>query len=171
MSIATKLDEVGRPAWIVAMIAGFIIFWPIGLAILAFTIWSGRMGCRSYAYAGYRDERRAWKEAWRDRKREMREMFRSERNRFGGAMSTGNSAFDDYKAETLRRLEEEQAEFNEFLENLRRSRDKAEFEQFMQSRRNATAPAATENNNGSSNGSNNLEPWRDQSGENSTPNY
>lgn len=139
MSIATKLDEGGRAAWIVAMIAGFIIFWPIGLAILAFTIWSGRMGCRSYAYAGYRDERRAWKEAWRERKREMREMFRSERNRFGGAMSTGNSAFDDYKAETLRRLEQEQEEFNEFLENLRRSRDKAEFEQFMQSRRTSTS--------------------------------
>lgn len=138
MSIATKLDEGGRPAWIVAMIAGFIIFWPIGFAILAFMIWSGRMGCRSYAYAGYRDERRAWKEAWRERKREMRDMFRSERNRFSGAMgSSGNSAFDDYKAETLRRLEEEQAEFNEFLDNLRRSRDKAEFEQFMQSRRQA----------------------------------
>ncbi|MCD2175670.1 DUF2852 domain-containing protein [Rhizobium sp. C4] len=170
MSIATKLDEMGRPAWIVAMIAGFIIFWPIGLAILAFTIWSGRMGCRSYAYAGYRDERRAWKEAWRDRKREMREMFRSERNRFGGAMSaTGNSAFDDYKAETLRRLEQEQAEFGEFLDNLRRSRDKAEFEQFMQSRRNATAPATTETN-GSNNAPSDIEPWRGPS-ENNTPNY
>jgi hypothetical protein len=141
MSIATKLDEGGRFAWSAAMIAGFIIFWPIGLAILAYMLWSGRMGCRNYAYAnGAHDEWRSWRDEWRSRKREMREKFWAERNRVRGAMSgSGNSAFDDYKAETLRRLEEEQAQFNEFLENLRRSRDKAEFEQFMQSRRNTTS--------------------------------
>ena len=28
MSIATRLDEGGRAAWIATMIVGFIIFWP-----------------------------------------------------------------------------------------------------------------------------------------------
>jgi hypothetical protein len=49
--------------------------------------------------------------------------------------SSGNHAFDDYKAETLRRLEDEQREFLEFLERLRHAKDKAEFDQFMADRR------------------------------------
>ena len=43
--MAMKLDDFGRPAWIALMVVGFIVFWPIGLAILAYIIWSGRMGC------------------------------------------------------------------------------------------------------------------------------
>ena len=58
---------------------------------------------------------------------------------------SGNRAFDDYRTETLRRLEEEQREFREFLDRLRMAKDKAEFDQFMADRRNrpADAPAAT----------------------------
>jgi hypothetical protein len=37
--------------------------------------------------------------------------------------------------ETLRRLEEEQKEFRDFLERLRHAKDKAEFDQFMADRR------------------------------------
>lgn len=48
--------------------------------------------------------------------------------------SSGNSAFDSYKAETLRRLEEEQTNFESFLERLREAKDKAEFDQFMEDR-------------------------------------
>ncbi len=44
---------------------------------------------------------------------------------------TGNSAFDAYKADTLRRLEEEQDRFEAFLERLRDAKDQAEFDQFM----------------------------------------
>jgi len=47
---------------------------------------------------------------------------------------TGNSAFDAYKADTLRRLEEEQNNFESFLERLRDAKDKAEFDQFMDDR-------------------------------------
>ena len=60
-------------------------------------------------------------------------------------MPGGNAAFDDYRAETLRRLEEEQKEFVAYLERLRRARDKAEFDQFMAERRHThdggSAPA------------------------------
>ncbi len=49
--------------------------------------------------------------------------------------ATGNRAFDEYRAETLRRLEEEQREFREFLDRLRHAKDKAEFDEFMAERR------------------------------------
>jgi hypothetical protein len=48
---------------------------------------------------------------------------------------SGNRAFDEYRAETLRRLEDEQREFIEFLDRLRHAKDKAEFDQFMADRR------------------------------------
>jgi hypothetical protein len=48
---------------------------------------------------------------------------------------TGNAAFDEYREHTLRRLEEEAAEFKGFLDKLRMAKDKAEFEQFMTERR------------------------------------
>jgi hypothetical protein len=54
---------------------------------------------------------------------------------FWSPPSSGNRAFDDYRAETLRRLEEEQREFQEFLTRLREAKDKAEFDQFMADRR------------------------------------
>ena len=41
------------------MVIGFIVFWPIGLAILAYIIWSGRMGCSPPRYGNMQD--------WRDR--------------------------------------------------------------------------------------------------------
>ena len=45
--------------------------------------------------------------------------------------TSGNQAFEAYRAATLRRLEEEQSEFAEFLSRLRMAEDKAEFDQFM----------------------------------------
>jgi Protein of unknown function (DUF2852) len=52
-----------------------------------------------------------------------------------GTQSSGNKAFDEYRADTLRRLEEEQGEFSQFLDRLRFAKDKAEFDQFMAERR------------------------------------
>jgi hypothetical protein len=54
--------------------------------------------------------------------------------RGGYRTSSGNRAFDEYRAETLRRLEEEQREFMEFLNHLRHAKDKVEFDQFMTER-------------------------------------
>jgi Protein of unknown function (DUF2852) len=50
--------------------------------------------------------------------------------------SSGNRAFDEYRAETLRRLEDEQREFKEFLGRLRVAKDRAELDQFLNERRN-----------------------------------
>ena len=119
MHLVATLDEYGKPAWITAMILGFILWWPVGLGVLAYLIWSGRMGCGN-------------KMQWKD-------YLTSEARRFGGGMtsfgSTGNRAFDEYRQETLRRLEEEASEFQSFLQRLRHAKDKAEFDQFMSERR------------------------------------
>lgn len=48
---------------------------------------------------------------------------------------TDNTAFEEYRAETLRKLDEEQGSFREFLSGLRRSRDKQEFDSYMAARR------------------------------------
>ena len=62
------------------------------------------------------------------------DQFRGGRDWFGPATS-GNRAFDDYRSETLKRLEEEQSEFKDFLARLRFARDRSEFDQFMAARR------------------------------------
>jgi hypothetical protein len=61
-----------------------------------------------------------------------------------GFASSGNSAFDAYKAETLRRLEEEQAAFEAFLKRLRDAKDKVEFDQFMDERAKAARERSDE---------------------------
>jgi|GEM_PF-3621633 len=48
--------------------------------------------------------------------------------------SSGNHAFDDYRREMLRRLEQDHQDFQSFLDRLRRAKDKAEFDQFMADR-------------------------------------
>jgi Protein of unknown function (DUF2852) len=44
--------------------------------------------------------------------------------------------------ETLRRLEEEQTEFRDFLDRLRHAKDKEEFDQFMAQHRPRPTPSA-----------------------------
>src|SRR6185295_826056 len=139
MLIAEKLDELGKPAWIALMILSFIVFWPLGLAILAFLIWSGRMGCRHYA--SY-DRWQHKMSRMQDRMDRMRERAPGHGGGFGWGRtpSSGNRAFDEYRSETLRRLEEEQQEFRDFLERLRFAKDKTEFDAFMAERRNRPSP-------------------------------
>ena len=80
-------------------------------------------------------------ERWQRRMQRMQrrmERMQGAAERWGGSgyrASSGNRAFDEYRAETLRRLEEEQREFKEFLDRLRHAKDKAEFDEFMSERR------------------------------------
>ncbi len=124
-----------RSSWkasnVFLMILGFIFFWPLGLAMLAYIIWG----------------------------EEMREMFKDFKSRMeaetggfrcghgrghrGGFDKTGNVAFDDYRKAELERLDEERrkleaekAEFEEFLVELRRVKDQEEFERFIKARHN-----------------------------------
>lgn len=118
--LQAKLDEWGKPAWISLTVLAFLAAWPLGLAVLAYLAGSGRLQAwRAELPGTWSNLRasgpgRAW-QSW--------------------GMSSGNRAFDDYRAETLRRLEEEQREFQAYLDRLRQARDKAEFDQFMAERR------------------------------------
>jgi hypothetical protein len=136
MPIASTLDEIGRPAWIVLMILGFMVWWPLGLAALAFLIGSGRMSCSRNG--SHWENKMVNLQSKMDRVREKmdRHMSGGGGNWWGRPPSSGNHAFDEYRADTLRRLEDEQREFREFLQRLRFARDRAEFDQFMSERRN-----------------------------------
>ena len=126
-----------QPGWsplnIVLMIAGFVVFWPLGLAMIAWIIWGD----------------------------EIARMVGDARAQFRGACRTapfsattgrtGNRAFDDYRAAELRRLAEERrelermrAEFEGFLAELRRAKDQREFERFMASYQARTEAAGTD---------------------------
>jgi len=142
MPITAKLDEFGKPAWIALIVLGFMIFWPLGLAILAYTIWSGRMGCGYYAGHGYGHGRWQHKMERMQRKMDWMRARMSGETTYGYGAPSGNRAFDEYRADTLKRLEEEQREFRDFLERLRLAKDKAEFDQFMTERRNRPAQEA-----------------------------
>ena len=138
-SLAAQLDDFGKPAWIVLTVVSFFLFWPLGLLVLGFLIGSGRMACWTHRN-GDRWQRRM------DRMQRRMERMQSAAERWSGGASyqasSGNRAFDEYRAETLRRLEEEQRDFIAFLDRLRHAKDKVEFDQFMAERRrhNDTGP-------------------------------
>jgi hypothetical protein len=127
MQIVDKLDELGKPAWIGLLVLSFVLFWPAGLALLAYLIWSGRMRCWKHGAAG----------RWHGLESRARRGWAAGR-------SSGNLAFDEYREATLRRLEDEQREFQDFLERLRHAKDKAEFDQFMADRRRKPDEPAAE---------------------------
>lgn len=114
-----------RPAWtpatIALMVLGFIVFWPLGLAMLAYILWGDRLdGLKS------------------DVNRAAAGMFRSCRR---AAPRTGNVAFDDWRESELKRLAEERRkldemreEFDDYMRELRRAKDQEEFDRFMKAR-------------------------------------
>ncbi len=136
-------------AAIALTVLGFFAWWPLGLAILLFFLGSRHMVCwRRHAMGGWGYPMGDWhshaESHWQekmerlqtkmDRMRARMESFRGGWR--GSPPSSGNRAFDEYRTETLRRLEDEQREFKEFLERLRFAKDRAEFDQFMADRRN-----------------------------------
>lgn len=98
---------------IVALVLGFVVLWPVGLLVLFYILSGGDM-------ADTFNRAKSWVSG------------------LGSSQShahSGNAAFDQYRDETLRRLEEEQQAFGDFMERLKRARDQEEFERFMNERR------------------------------------
>ena len=123
-----------RPAWtpatIALMVLGFIFYWPLGLAMLAYIIWGDRLD----------DVKRSVNEKTESMFGSFRNCGKSENFGFGG--TTGNAAFDDWRREELdrlaeerRKLEEARADFEAYAAELRRARDKEEFDRFMAERK------------------------------------
>jgi hypothetical protein len=126
MTLAARLDDIGNPAWIALTVVSFVVWWPLGLLVLGYLVGSGRMARWTACSAHWQQRSRGNPDGWWCSR----------------SSSSGNSAFDEYRAETLRRLEEEQREFKTFLDRLRHAKDKAEFDQFMaEHRRRPQDPA------------------------------
>jgi hypothetical protein len=107
------IDRRWHPVELASMIVGFVLFWPIGLAILGWKKWTGAGRSR-------RDDRQS------------PDVSR------GLGSDTGNSAFEAFKQAELARLEAErlklhqaQADFGAYLERLKQARDREEFDRFM----------------------------------------
>ena len=84
--------------------------------------WSGR-------------DRSRWQSRFADKMDRARSRVDDEVRNFRGGTTSGNNAFDDYRATTLKRLEDEEREFRAFLDRLRHAKDKSEFDSFMSERR------------------------------------
>ena len=125
-----------RPAWtpatIALMILGFMIFWPLGLAMLAYILWGDRLD-------GFKSD---INRATDDVACKFRSSFKSDHQARSRQSNTGNVAFDDWREVELARLEEERRkldemrhEFDEYLRELRRARDQEEFDSFKAGRK------------------------------------
>lgn len=130
MNQSALLRPDWTPATIALMILGFVVFWPLGLAMLAYILFGERL--------------RGFK---RDVNQATDGMFagcRRSHGRYRSHFSTGNIAFDDWRKAELERLEEERRkldemrdEFDAYMRELRRAKDQEEFDRFMRERKNA----------------------------------
>ena len=139
----------GQASWtpfeIAAMVLGFIVFWPIGLAILGYKYWQRRNGGADLGTVA--------SNTWNDARAAMTGAAASNPRPWssGYSPSTGNRAFDEWKGVELARLEAERQkleeahrEFAEFVASVRKAKDREEFERFMAARRgpNGDHPSA-----------------------------
>jgi hypothetical protein len=123
-----------KPQWgpltIALMVLGFVVFWPLGLAMLAYILWGEMFGGSPEKAQAWMSKSKAWCQG--NNSRHMHGNWRQ---------SSGNAAFDDYRTEQLKRLEEERKrldeeihEFHEYMRTLRMARDREEFDRFMRER-------------------------------------
>jgi len=139
-----------HPLELAAMIVGFVVFWPIGLAILALKIAQKKEGYPGDLFSYARDKVAAKSQSWSGSQAWCGSWSGSWQSRGSAMRATGNSAFDDWRNAELARLEEErrklvqaEREFSEYLDRLRRARDREEFDRFMNERRNAQSGPGT----------------------------
>ena len=143
------------PFEIAAVILGFVVFWPVGLAMLGFKLWQRAVGhtvnWQSAAAAKWQEARSAME------KQGFAPDFGGRPGRGGPrgpgfyGRDTGNAAFDEWRAQEIARLEEERRkleearqEFSAFVDTIRKAKDREEFERFMSEKRNKPAGGTAE---------------------------
>lgn len=116
------------PATIALMVLGFVVFWPLGLAMLAYILFGDRL--KSFKRDANETVDGVFSSFKRGRRGYCRPQFR-----------TGNVAFDDWRDAELARLDEERRkldemreQFDEYVRELRRAKDQEEFDRFMRER-------------------------------------
>lgn len=102
-----------NPMKLAAVVAGFAIFPPIGVAALLYFLWASR---RSYGYGpayamgeGHHRHRGCGR---------------------GRSRWTGNAAFDEHQAEIMQNLRAEREAFRAYREEKRRNRDREAYDSF-----------------------------------------
>ncbi len=140
-----------RPRWrgleIAAVVLGFVLYWPIGMGLLFWKLWRNKTGQSedfvTAARGAFQENvMNRWPDTFRGWGCGARRSAPAAANwGFAGPRSTGNSAFDDWRSSELTRLEEErrkleaaEREFADYIESLRRAKDREEFERFMRDR-------------------------------------
>ncbi|KQQ78522.1 hypothetical protein ASF70_23160 [Rhizobium sp. Leaf321] len=130
-----------RPEWTPAtiglMVLGFVVFWPLGLAMLAYIIFGDRL-------RGFKRDANNRADEWAGKTSQW--FSRSRAAGYNTHFSTGNVAFDDWRKAELNRMDEERRkldemrdEFDNYSRELRRAKDQEEFDRFMRERRNSNA--------------------------------
>ncbi len=140
-----------KPQWgpltIALMVLGFVVWWPVGLAVLGYILWGEKFGGSAEKAEGFFNRQKAWCNT---------QSFRhgGHRGHNGWRQGSGNAAFDEYRAEQLRRLEEERKRldeevnaFHDYMRNLHMAKDREEFDRFMRDRNRPT-----DHNNGDQTG-------------------
>ncbi|MCK3778284.1 DUF2852 domain-containing protein [Sinorhizobium chiapasense] len=117
------------PATIALMVLGFVVFWPLGLAMLAYILFGEKL--------------KTFKKDANDTVDGMCSAFKRGGRRSNWTHRTGNVAFDDWREAELARLDEERRkldemreEFDTYVRELRRAKDQEEFDRFMRDRKN-----------------------------------
>ena len=108
---------------IVATILALVFFLPAGIALAIFLV--------IYGFRPILSQRHAWHKADPS----------TPDATLAPANHTGNGSFDTYRADVLKRLEDEQTRFISFLDRLRDAKDKAELDTFMEDRARANREA------------------------------
>lgn len=126
MNQSALLRPDWTPATVALMVLGFMVFWPLGLAMLAYIVFGDRF--------------RSFKQSANQTADGLFSKCRSGGFR-GAHFTTGNTAFDDWRKVELDRLEEERrkldemrADFDRYARELRRAKDQEEFDRFMRER-------------------------------------
>ncbi|MCM2294414.1 DUF2852 domain-containing protein [Allorhizobium sp. BGMRC 0089] len=128
MNQSALLRPDWTPATVALMVLGFVVFWPLGLAMLAYILFGERF--------------RHFKHMANEKADSVFSGFRTGCHRRYGAWSeTGNVAFDDWRDAELKRIEEERRkleamreDFEAYVRELRRAKDQEEFDRFMRQR-------------------------------------
>lgn len=130
-----------RPAWtpltIGLMVLGFITFLPLGLAMLGYILFGERL-------------HQMWNEKSGSFEARMR-CGSTPATSWTAKTSSGNVAFDEFRAAELARLHEERRkldamrdEFDAYQRDLNRARDQEEFDRFLRNRENAKSEITQE---------------------------
>ncbi len=119
---------------LLAMVLGFMVFWPIGLGVIAWKMCQRRGVSGGDWFGSLREKFEGLNAAG------FGAASRPDWRGFGFGQS-GNAAFDEWRKQEIERLEEErrkleaaQKDFAAFVEQARRARDQEEFERFMRDR-------------------------------------